>query len=159
MSQFITFAINVYQVPPKIMPIQSMTNMLKEGMRAAISCQILEGDLPLTFRWERNGKALLGTGYVCYSYWKKFSNKNRRLFVDLLFYLNWILPQMDFINTPLNGFFFQWRGHSSYWWVFSIVGDRPHFIRAFGQLYVHRFEVKTLYYILHIQHSNINILH
>lgn len=46
------------------MPIQSMTNMLKEGMRAAISCQILEGDLPLTFRWERNGKALLGTGYV-----------------------------------------------------------------------------------------------
>ncbi|XP_055315262.1 cell adhesion molecule Dscam2 isoform X3 [Sitodiplosis mosellana] len=49
-------------VPPKIMPIQSMTNMLKEGMRAAISCQILEGDLPLTFRWERNGKALLGTG-------------------------------------------------------------------------------------------------
>lgn len=45
------------------MPIQSMTNMLKEGMRAAISCQILEGDLPLTFRFERNGKALLGTGY------------------------------------------------------------------------------------------------
>lgn len=50
------------KVPPKIMPIQSMTNMLKEGMRAAISCQILEGDLPVTFRWERNGKSLLGTG-------------------------------------------------------------------------------------------------
>ncbi|XP_031619714.1 Down syndrome cell adhesion molecule-like protein Dscam2 isoform X2 [Contarinia nasturtii] len=49
-------------MPPKIMPIQSMTNMLKEGMRAAISCQILEGDLPVTFKWERNGKALLGTG-------------------------------------------------------------------------------------------------
>lgn len=49
-------------VPPKIMPIQSMTNMLKEGMRAAISCQILEGDLPVTFRWERNGKPLIGTG-------------------------------------------------------------------------------------------------
>lgn len=50
------------KVPPKIMPIQSMTNMLKEGMRAAISCQILEGDLPVTFRWERNGKPLRGTG-------------------------------------------------------------------------------------------------
>lgn len=49
-------------VPPKIMPIQSMTNMLKEGMRGAISCQILEGDLPVTFRWERNGKPLIGTG-------------------------------------------------------------------------------------------------
>lgn len=49
-------------VPPKIMPIQSMTNMLKEGMRAAISCQILEGDLPVSFRWERNGKPLIGTG-------------------------------------------------------------------------------------------------
>ena len=55
-------AINILSVPPKIMPIQSMTNMLKEGMRAAISCQILEGDLPVTFRWERNGKPLLGTG-------------------------------------------------------------------------------------------------
>lgn len=41
-----------------------MTNMLKEGMRAAISCQILEGDLPVTFRWERNGKPIIGTGYI-----------------------------------------------------------------------------------------------
>lgn len=49
-------------VPPKIMPIQSMTNMLREGMRAAISCQILEGDLPVSFKWERNGKQILGTG-------------------------------------------------------------------------------------------------
>lgn len=49
-------------VPPKIMPIQAMTNMLREGMRAAISCQILEGDLPVSFRWERNGKPLIGTG-------------------------------------------------------------------------------------------------
>lgn len=49
-------------VPPKIMPIQAMTNMLREGMRAAISCQILEGDLPVSFRWERNGKSVLGTG-------------------------------------------------------------------------------------------------
>ncbi|XP_049816620.1 Down syndrome cell adhesion molecule-like protein Dscam2 [Schistocerca nitens] len=43
-------------VPPKILPIQAMTNLLREGMRAAISCQILEGDLPITFRWERNGQ-------------------------------------------------------------------------------------------------------
>lgn len=49
-------------VPPRIMPIQAMTNMLREGMRAAISCQILEGDLPVSFRWERNSKQILGTG-------------------------------------------------------------------------------------------------
>ncbi|XP_055380718.1 cell adhesion molecule Dscam2 isoform X2 [Condylostylus longicornis] len=49
-------------VPPKIMPIQAMTNMLREGMRAAISCQILEGDLPVSFRFERNNKPVLGTG-------------------------------------------------------------------------------------------------
>lgn len=49
-------------VPPKILPIQAMTNLLREGMRAAISCQILEGDLPVSFRWERNGKSILGTG-------------------------------------------------------------------------------------------------
>lgn len=49
-------------VPPKIMPIQAMTNLLREGMRAAISCQLLEGDLPVSFRWERNGRPLLGTG-------------------------------------------------------------------------------------------------
>lgn len=42
-------------VPPKIMPMQSMLNLLREGMRAAITCQILEGDLPVTFRWERDG--------------------------------------------------------------------------------------------------------
>lgn len=29
-------------------------------MRAAISCQILEGDLPITFKWERNGRPLVG---------------------------------------------------------------------------------------------------
>lgn len=46
------------------MPIQAMTNMLREGMRAAISCQILEGDLPVNFRFERNGKPLHGTGLV-----------------------------------------------------------------------------------------------
>lgn len=45
----------VFSVPPKIMPIQPMTNLLREGMRAAISCQILEGDLPVTFKWEKDG--------------------------------------------------------------------------------------------------------
>jgi len=45
-------------VPPKIRPIQPMTNLLREGMRAVISCHILEGDLPVTFRWERNGQPL-----------------------------------------------------------------------------------------------------
>ncbi|KAF4524305.1 hypothetical protein B566_EDAN005361 [Ephemera danica] len=49
-------------VPPKILPIQAMTNLLREGMRAAISCQILEGDLPVTFRWERNGQPLPSPG-------------------------------------------------------------------------------------------------
>ncbi|XP_069681625.1 cell adhesion molecule Dscam1 isoform X3 [Periplaneta americana] len=47
-------------VPPKILPIQAMTNLLREGMRAVISCHILEGDLPVTFRWERNGQPLSG---------------------------------------------------------------------------------------------------
>ncbi|PSN42210.1 hypothetical protein C0J52_11247 [Blattella germanica] len=50
-------------VPPKILPIQAMTNLLREGMRAAISCHILEGDLPVTFRWERNGQPLTGQSF------------------------------------------------------------------------------------------------
>lgn len=33
-------------------------------MRDAISCQVLEGDLPLTFKWQRNGKDDLGFGVV-----------------------------------------------------------------------------------------------
>lgn len=43
-------------VPPKILPIQSMNNVLREGMRAAITCQTIEGDLPFKFRWEKNGQ-------------------------------------------------------------------------------------------------------
>ena len=54
--------LNIPTVPPKILPIQAMTNLLREGMRAAISCQILEGDLPVTFRWERNGQPLPSPG-------------------------------------------------------------------------------------------------
>ncbi|XP_065344124.1 cell adhesion molecule Dscam1 isoform X3 [Cloeon dipterum] len=49
-------------VPPKILPIPAMTNLLREGMRAAIPCQIIEGDLPVTFRWERNGQPLPSPG-------------------------------------------------------------------------------------------------
>ncbi|KAF7273797.1 hypothetical protein GWI33_013511, partial [Rhynchophorus ferrugineus] len=48
-------------VPPKILPINPMTDLLREGMRAAITCQIMEGDLPINFRWERNGQV---SGYV-----------------------------------------------------------------------------------------------
>ncbi|EEB12183.1 down syndrome cell adhesion molecule, putative, partial [Pediculus humanus corporis] len=40
-------------VPPKILLTQDIT--LREGMRAAITCQIIEGDLPFKFRWEKNG--------------------------------------------------------------------------------------------------------
>ncbi|XP_066908795.1 cell adhesion molecule Dscam2-like [Halyomorpha halys] len=49
-------------LPPKILPIQALTNVLREGMRAAISCQVLEGDLPLSFQWQRNDKDDLGFG-------------------------------------------------------------------------------------------------
>lgn len=40
-----------------------MTNLLREGMRAAIPCQILEGDLPINFRWERNGFLITGSSH------------------------------------------------------------------------------------------------
>ncbi|GBP58809.1 Down syndrome cell adhesion molecule-like protein Dscam2 [Eumeta japonica] len=51
-------------VQPKILPIQAMTNLLREGMRAAISCQILEGDLPIAFRWEKNGQPITSSPYT-----------------------------------------------------------------------------------------------
>lgn len=38
------------------MPILPLN--LSEGMRAAIGCQILEGDQPVSFRWERDGRPL-----------------------------------------------------------------------------------------------------
>lgn len=41
----------IFSVRPKILPIPPMTNLLAEGMRAAISCQIVEGDLPVMFTW------------------------------------------------------------------------------------------------------------
>ncbi|XKL59015.1 hypothetical protein PGB90_000031 [Kerria lacca] len=40
-------------VPPKIMPIPPLTNLLQEGNRAGITCQVVEGDLPINFRWEK----------------------------------------------------------------------------------------------------------
>ncbi|CAH1965461.1 unnamed protein product [Acanthoscelides obtectus] len=46
------------RVPPKILPMNPMTDLLREGMRAAITCQIMEGDLPISFRWERDGRAV-----------------------------------------------------------------------------------------------------
>ncbi|CAG9795734.1 unnamed protein product [Diatraea saccharalis] len=51
-------------VQPKILPIQPLTNFLREGMRAAISCQILEGDLPIAFRWEKNGQPVTSSPYA-----------------------------------------------------------------------------------------------
>ncbi|XP_069971593.1 cell adhesion molecule Dscam1 [Penaeus vannamei] len=42
-------------VPPKIMPFSFANNILSEGNRASLTCQILEGDLPVNFRWEKDG--------------------------------------------------------------------------------------------------------
>lgn len=39
-----------------------MTNLLTEGMRAAISCQIVEGDLPVMFTWTKDGDGAIGNG-------------------------------------------------------------------------------------------------
>lgn len=50
--------LQIIVVPPKILPINPMTDVLREGMRAAITCQIIEGDRPITFRWERDGKLI-----------------------------------------------------------------------------------------------------
>lgn len=54
----------LFTVQPKILPIQPLTNLLREGMRAAISCQILEGDLPIAFRWEKNGQPVTSSPYA-----------------------------------------------------------------------------------------------
>lgn len=43
-----------FSVPPKIMPFSSLTNLLQEGNRAGITCQAVEGDLPINFRWEKS---------------------------------------------------------------------------------------------------------
>ncbi|OXA56399.1 Down syndrome cell adhesion molecule-like protein Dscam2, partial [Folsomia candida] len=47
-------------VPPKLMPFQFMNTVLREGMRAAVSCQLLEGDRPIDLVWEFEGKTISG---------------------------------------------------------------------------------------------------
>ena len=44
--------------PPNIMPFLFPNKVLTEGMRSAVSCQILEGNLPIKFHWEKNGRQL-----------------------------------------------------------------------------------------------------
>ncbi|ODN04431.1 Down syndrome cell adhesion molecule-like protein Dscam2 [Orchesella cincta] len=45
-------------VPPKIMPFQFTNHLLREGMRAAVSCTVLEGDRPIDLVWEFEGKTI-----------------------------------------------------------------------------------------------------
>eukprot|EP00093_Oithona_nana_P013637 13637.XXX_410448_413469_1 [CDS] Oithona nana genome sequencing. len=45
--------------PPTIMPFLFPNKLLNEGMRSAVSCQILEGSLPITFHWDKDGQKLL----------------------------------------------------------------------------------------------------
>ena len=54
--------ISVYSftAPPNIMPFLFPNKVLTEGMRSAVSCQILEGNLPIKFHWEKNGRQLYG---------------------------------------------------------------------------------------------------
>ena len=41
------------------MPFLFPNKLLNEGMRSAVSCQILEGSLPITFHWDKDGQRLL----------------------------------------------------------------------------------------------------
>ncbi|CAG0883377.1 unnamed protein product [Darwinula stevensoni] len=43
-------------VPPKIAPFAFPNALLKEGMRASVTCQIVEGDLPVFFTWMKNDR-------------------------------------------------------------------------------------------------------
>ncbi len=38
------------------MPFLFPNTLLSEGMRSAVSCQVLEGDLPISFSWSRDGQ-------------------------------------------------------------------------------------------------------
>ena len=38
------------------MPFLFPNDLLYEGMRSAVSCQILAGNLPISFAWDRNGE-------------------------------------------------------------------------------------------------------
>ncbi|CAB4064373.1 DSCAM [Lepeophtheirus salmonis] len=46
--------------PPTIMPFLFPNKLLSEGMRSAVSCQILEGNLPIRFSWNRDGRPIGG---------------------------------------------------------------------------------------------------
>jgi len=62
-------------VPPKIMPFQFTNHLLREGMRAAISCTVLEGDRPIDLVWEFEGKTITAANsQVCKAY--KRGNKH-----------------------------------------------------------------------------------
>lgn len=55
-----------FLVPPKIMPFQFTNHLLREGMRASVSCTVLEGDHPIDFIWEFEGKPIsIATTQVC----------------------------------------------------------------------------------------------
>lgn len=40
------------------MPFQFTNHLLREGMRAAVSCTVLEGDRPIDLVWEFEGKPI-----------------------------------------------------------------------------------------------------
>lgn len=40
------------------MPFQFTNHLLREGMRAAVSCTVLEGDRPIDLIWEFEGKPI-----------------------------------------------------------------------------------------------------
>lgn len=44
------------------MPFQFMNAVLREGMRAAVSCQLLEGDRPIDIVWEFGGRPIPSHG-------------------------------------------------------------------------------------------------
>lgn len=58
-----------------------MTDVLSEGMRAAINCQIMEGDQPVTFRWERDGRAITNNAVRSISV-KKLDEYSSSLVID-----------------------------------------------------------------------------
>ena len=41
------------------MPFLFPNKLLTEGMRSAVTCQILEGNLPINFIWKKNGVSLV----------------------------------------------------------------------------------------------------
>uniref|UniRef100_A0A8D8LZQ1 Down syndrome cell adhesion molecule-like protein Dscam2 n=1 Tax=Cacopsylla melanoneura TaxID=428564 RepID=A0A8D8LZQ1_9HEMI len=54
--------VQVYvSTPPKILPMPpALSGILREGQRVALTCQILEGDLPLSFEWKKDARYIQG---------------------------------------------------------------------------------------------------